>query len=88
MSIRMEDDLGQPTETPLESVSPPWENVWSSESWDLSSSRDYPLGKDSPFWKWSADESKNDKITLGLFLCVCELLEVIYVGINEIIWPN
>lgn len=21
-------------------------------------------------------------------VCVCELLEVIYVGINEIIWPN
>lgn len=47
------------------------------------------LGRDSPFQKQSADESRNGKITLGFFFfCVCELLEVIYVGINEIIWPN
>lgn len=64
----------------------------SPEVWDLASSRASLLGRDSPSQKPSAGESRSDTITPGFFylfcVCVCELLEVIYVGINEIIWPN
>lgn len=61
-------DLGQPTEMPSESER--FSTLEESEIWDLSFNRAYPLGRDSPFQKQSADESRNDKITLGFFVCV------------------
>lgn len=59
----------------------------SPEVWDLGSNRVSLLGRDSLSQKPSAGESRSDTITPGFFF-VCELLEVIYVSINEIIWPN
>jgi len=69
MSVRAEGDLGRPTDMPSESASLPWEGLRSFEIWDLSFNRAYPSGREGPFQKQSADESRNDKITLGFFLC-------------------